>query len=245
MGQHEHHDHLSGAALSGAATVKDPVCGMKVNPATAAGSIERHGTTYYFCSQKCLAKFRQNPEQFVGDSPKSVVQASPGLSAPPGTQYTCPMHPEIVRDAAGVCPLCGMALEPIAPLAESPDANPELLDMTRRFWIGVALTTPLLLVMLAEFVPAIDPMRVLGHSALAWAQLDLGESRVIVDRDVDVLPTGTLVAMHAILQDALADLPEAAQLLDVQVHQLTDRRVLVAVGRRPGQSLSPRAVIPP
>jgi Cu+-exporting ATPase len=178
MGQHEHHDHLSGAALSGAATVKDPVCGMKVNPATAAGSIERHGTTYYFCSQKCLAKFRQNPEQFVGDSPKSVVQASPGLSAPPGTQYTCPMHPEIVRDAAGVCPLCGMALEPIAPQAECPDANPELLDMTRRFWIGLVLTVPILVemvlperILMAVMAPAAMQvlMLILATPVVLWA----------------------------------------------------------------------------
>jgi P-type Cu+ transporter len=178
MGQQDHHQHLDSAARSGAPTVKDPVCGMDVNPATAAGSIERHGTTYHFCSQKCLAKFKQNPEQFVGGSPKAVVQPSPELSAPPGTQYTCPMHPEIVRDAAGVCPICGMALEPIAPHAESADANPELLDMTRRFWIGLALTVPILVEMLlperilmAVMAPAAMQvlMLVLATPVVLWA----------------------------------------------------------------------------
>ncbi|MBV8134244.1 MAG: heavy metal translocating P-type ATPase [Deltaproteobacteria bacterium] len=147
MGQHEHHEHFRSPARSAAATVKDPVCGMNVDPATAAGSIERHGTTYYFCSQRCLAKFQQNPGKFVGDSPKSVIQPAAGPSAPPVVQYTCPMHPEIVRDGPGACPICGMALEPIAPQVESADADPELRGMTRRFWIGLALTTPILVEM--------------------------------------------------------------------------------------------------
>jgi P-type Cu+ transporter len=148
MGQHEHHQHHHDADVSGVATVKDPVCGMNVSPATAAGSVERHGTSYYFCSPKCIAKFKENPELFIGDSPKPVVQPSAAPSAPPGAQYTCPMHPEIVRDGAGVCPICGMALEPMAPRAEIAGANPELRDMTRRFWIGLALTIPILAEML-------------------------------------------------------------------------------------------------
>src|SRR5215469_12659647 len=138
MGQPEHHRHHHHAPISGAATVKDPVCGMDVNPATAAGSIERDGTSYYFCSHGCIEKFKENPHQFVGGSPKSEVQPSAALSAASAAHYTCPMHPEIVRDAPGVCPICGMALEPIALPAESADANPELRDMTRRFWIGFA-----------------------------------------------------------------------------------------------------------
>jgi Cu+-exporting ATPase len=95
-----------------------------------------------------------------------------------GTIWTCPMHPEIRRDAPGACPICGMALEPLEPTAEEGE-NAELADMTRRFWIGVALTAPLLLAMLAELVPAIDPMHVFGHTAVAWAQLALATPVVL------------------------------------------------------------------
>jgi len=158
--------------------VKDPVCGMNVNPATAAGSIERHGATYYFCSERCLAKFKQNPEQFVGDSPKSMILAAARLSAPPGARYTCPMHPEIVRDGPGACPICGMALEPIAPHPESADANPELQDMTRRFWAGLAFTIPILVemvlperIVMAMMAPAAMQrmMLILATPVVLWA----------------------------------------------------------------------------
>jgi len=88
------------------------------------------------------------------------------------------MHPEIRRDAPGSCPICGMALEPLEPKAEEGESA-ELVDMTRRFWIGVALTAPLLLAMLAEFVPAIDPMHRFGHSAVAWAQLAIATPVVL------------------------------------------------------------------
>jgi len=88
------------------------------------------------------------------------------------------MHPEIRRDAPGACPICGMALEPLEPKAEEGE-NAELVDMTRRFWIGVALTAPLLLAMLGEFVPAIDPMHRFGHAAVAWAQLALATPVVL------------------------------------------------------------------
>ena len=178
MGQHEDHERLHSSARSGAATVKDPVCGMNVNPTTAPGSVEHHGTTYYFCSQRCLTKFKQSPEEFVGDTPKSVIQPAARPTAPPGVQYTCPMHPEIVRDGAGACPICGMALEPIAPHAESVDADPELRDMTRRFWIGLALTIPILVEMVlperivtAVMAPAAMQrmMLILATPVVLWA----------------------------------------------------------------------------
>jgi P-type Cu+ transporter len=178
MGQHQHHEHLHSPTLPGAAIVKDPVCGMSVDPTTAPGSNEWHGTTYYFCSQKCLAEFQQNPEKFVGDSPKSVIQPAGRQSAPPGAQYTCPMHPEIVRDGAGACPICGMALEPIAPQAESADANSELRDMTRRFWVGLALTIPILVEMVLPeriVAPMMAPapmqktMLILATPVVLWA----------------------------------------------------------------------------
>ena len=88
------------------------------------------------------------------------------------------MHPEIRRDAPGACPICGMALEPLAPSAEEGESH-ELKDMTRRFWIGVALTTPLLWSMLGELFPAIDPMRLIPHSGVSWAQLVLATPVVL------------------------------------------------------------------
>src|SRR5262249_41522133 len=139
----------------GAVAVKDPVCGMDVDPATAAGSLEHRGRTYYFCSRHCLETFRSDPDRFAAGG-SSPVESPPGPNdlapllplKPPatGTTYTCPMHPEIVRDRPGSCPICGMALEPRAvPAAEEVESDPELVDMSRRFWISLVLTIPLLL----------------------------------------------------------------------------------------------------
>ena len=188
-----------------ARSAKDPVCGMTVDPRTAV-SFTHDGRKYYFCCDGCRDKFAANPRVYL-----EVVDASakrgdaahqpqagrhgelPGegdgahtsdRAGPPATAWTCPMHPEIRRDAPGACPICGMALEPLEPTAEEGE-NEELADMTRRFWIGVALTVPLLLAMLGEFVPAIDPMRVFGHTTVAWAQLALATpGRALVRRAV-------------------------------------------------------------
>src|SRR5688572_31558195 len=94
------------------------------------------------------------------------------------TAWTCPMHPEIRRAVPGACPICGMALEPLAPSAEEGE-NAELLDMTRRFWISLALTLPLLWSMLGEVVPPINPMRFVPHDAIAWGQLSLATPVVL------------------------------------------------------------------
>jgi len=116
----------------------DPVCLMKVLPETAVGKYEHKGRTYYFCSLRCVERFRANPDRFVG-SPK------PGALNPPSEIvqgfYTCPMHPEIRQPGPGSCPKCGMALEPEMITAEE-EENPELTDMTRRFWIGAGLSLP-------------------------------------------------------------------------------------------------------
>jgi Cu+-exporting ATPase len=147
----------------------DPVCGMTVDPGTAA-SLTHADRTYYFCCEGCRSAFAADPNKYVIGATRATNRSA--------ALWTCPMHPEIRRDAPGACPICGMALEPLEPTAEEGD-NVELADMTRRFWIGVALTAPLLAAMLAEFVPAIDPMRLLGHAALAWAQLVLATPVVI------------------------------------------------------------------
>jgi P-type Cu+ transporter len=167
--------------------VKDPVCGMDVAPEQAAGSADYAGTTYYFCSAGCLAKFRADPVRYArapgkphppqshGASPQTAV---PAPSAPPASaEWTCPMHPEIVRPGPGICPICGMALEPrTVALEEGP--NPELTDMTRRFWVGTALTGPLLLAMLAGILPGGRP-HALMSPAWRWIELALATPVVL------------------------------------------------------------------
>nr|WP_283805559.1 heavy metal translocating P-type ATPase [Bradyrhizobium tropiciagri] len=112
----------------------DPVCGMKVNPATAKHRLSYKGEEYLFCSGRCRERFEAEPEKYL--KPR---EAEP--PAPAGTIYTCPMHPEVRQVGPGSCPICGMALEPEqVSLDDGPD--PELIDMTRRFWIGLALTLP-------------------------------------------------------------------------------------------------------
>ena len=112
---------------------KDPVCGMTVDPATAKHSFAHGGTDYHFCSAGCRTKFAADPDSYL--IPKAPQ------SAKPGTVYTCPMHPEIRRDGPAGCPICGMALEPLEVTAEA-GPNHELEDMSRRFWIGLVLALP-------------------------------------------------------------------------------------------------------
>ncbi len=129
---HEHHHH-GGADPAG--TARDPVCGMSVDPETSKYRFEYRGSTYHFCSDGCRTKFEADPQEYLD---KSKLDTPP---APAGTIYTCPMHPEIRQVGPGTCPICGMALEPeVASLDAQP--NPELADMTRRFWIGGALSVP-------------------------------------------------------------------------------------------------------
>jgi len=130
----------------------DPVCGMTVDPAKAAGSAEHAGSKYFFCSKHCLAKFQADPPKYAGKAPAAPAPA------PAGAEYTCPMHPEIVRDRPGNCPICGMALVPVAGAQED---NAELRDMTRRFWVSAVLSVPLLLVAMAPMFGVMQPLRYL------------------------------------------------------------------------------------
>jgi len=116
----------------------DPVCGMKVSIPTAEHIITHHGEKYYFCSSRCEEKFVAAPETYLGDRP-------PAEEMPAGTRYTCPMHPEIIRDQPGDCPKCGMALEPMGVPTGDEGPNPELIDFTRRFWVGLILSLPILI----------------------------------------------------------------------------------------------------
>ena len=128
---------------------KDPVCGMDVDPSTAAGHSDHQGQTYYFCSKSCKTKFDANPQRYLN---ADQVTPEPMAAPVPGVTYTCPMHPEVQQDHPGSCPKCGMALEPLSPTIE--EENPELRDMTRRFWISLILTLPVFLLGMADvFLP--------------------------------------------------------------------------------------------
>ncbi len=119
-----------------AAAVIDPVCGMAVDPARTQHHAEHDGRTRHFCSARCRERFLAEPRRFLAPPLPSVEEEAP---APPGTLYTCPMDPEIVRDAPGVCPICGMALEPMLPSLDDGE-SPELVDFRRRFWWSLPLT---------------------------------------------------------------------------------------------------------
>jgi Cu+-exporting ATPase len=141
---HGHHGHAVGSEGPGTANkAKDPVCGMMVDPASTAHVLEHAGTKYYFCCDGCLAMFKADPEKYL-----AKAGPAPAPIAPKGARYTCPMHPEIVQVGPGSCPKCGMALVPVAG-AQEDDA--ELRDMTRRFWVSLVLSVPI--VLLAMVLP--------------------------------------------------------------------------------------------
>ena len=128
------HDHHHASAAEG---LRDPVCGMTIDAKITAHRQSFAGHTYYFCSTGCQAKFAVDPRKYLG----SGAGKPPPPPVPPGTIYTCPMHPQIRQPGPGSCPICGMALEPMLPTAAA-GPNPELVDMSRRFWIGLVLAIP-------------------------------------------------------------------------------------------------------
>ncbi len=215
--EHEHGSHKA------AAGVKDPVCGMNVDPDGAAGSYEHEGKRYYFCSKHCLEKFRADPAAWTGgpalvslEGPAPAPASTHMKKAPPAkggwtcpmhpevkadspgacpkcgmaleplqpaavagaVEYTCPMHPEIVRPQPGSCPICGMALEPrTAGAAE--EENPELRDMTRRFWVSLALSVPVLLLAMGELIPGNPLAQIASFHTRLWIQLALSTPVVL------------------------------------------------------------------
>ncbi|HYI86422.1 MAG TPA: heavy metal translocating P-type ATPase, partial [Burkholderiales bacterium] len=120
----------------------DPVCGMTVDPASAAGHVDHQGKTYHFCSQHCLHAFKADPEKFLGKKTASAPVKA-------GAQYTCPMHPEIMQIGPGSCPKCGMAL---VPMEGGEEDDTELRDLTRRLWVSAALSAPLVLIAMAPML---------------------------------------------------------------------------------------------
>jgi Cu+-exporting ATPase len=127
----------------------DPVCGMTVEEAEAAASHEHDGVTYYFCNPGCLERFTDDPAKFLNPADSTPAPVAFVASPQPGIQYTCPMHPEVVRDRPGPCPLCGMALEPRT-VAPTDAPNPELVDMTRRFRLAALLAAPVVVATMAD-----------------------------------------------------------------------------------------------
>ena len=168
-------NHLSEHRSSTTPLVKDPVCGMDVDPSASEHRAEHEGSTYHFCSGHCRAKFEASPETYL--EPYVDQAAAPTAATGEVTEWTCPMHPEIRRPGPGSCPICGMALEPVTVTAET-GPSPELADMTRRFWVGVALSIPVLVLgMGGDLFPALH--EVVSARASAWLQLVLASPVVL------------------------------------------------------------------
>ena len=180
----------------------DPVCGMTVDPARAAGHVDHDGTTYYFCSKGCVAKFTADPKKYLSGTREPMAHAGPasmplltigGLKkrppAPspnpaPGTlnpepvEYVCPMDPEVLSDRPGACPVCGMALEPrVTALGDAP--NPELVDMTRRFWIGVVLGAPVFVLTMGDMLSGGTLGHRIGTTWVNWISFALATPVVL------------------------------------------------------------------
>ncbi|HBG25993.1 MAG: haloacid dehalogenase [Planctomycetes bacterium GWF2_41_51] len=152
----------------------DPVCGMTVQPLQAAAIKTYKNKDYYFCSNKCAQKFEAEPQKFLSEKPA----AKPSEETDTDAIYTCPMHPEVRQKGPGSCPMCGMALEPEEETAEE-KSNPELISMTRRFWISVILTAPIVFIAMGhhifpKFIESIASMH-----ALHWFELMLATPVVL------------------------------------------------------------------
>ena len=195
-------------------TVKDPVCGMDVVPATSKHKVELEGQAYYFCSASCAQKFQADPQKYLSGQTKGALPAPQRSKLAPGgtayvcpmcpevresapvpcpkcgmalepenpvasrVEYTCPMHPDVVRSEPGFCPICGMALEPRTVTAHQQE-NPELADMSLRFWIALALTTPLLAAAMADMLPGMPVQHALPGGWLPWLELALASPVVL------------------------------------------------------------------
>jgi len=201
--QHESHAAAVPTPSASASSVRDPVCGMQVNPSRNAGSFEFSGLAYYFCSRGCLEKFKADPEKFLANPPEhahahtrvpsplvgisslgaakppapSVALAS-SSSAPAAQSYTCPMHPEVVRSEPGSCRICGMALEPrVVEVTEQ--RNPELEDMSLRFRACAGLTLPVFLMAMAAHLPGHPLDAFASPTTQAWLQFVLATPVVL------------------------------------------------------------------
>jgi Cu+-exporting ATPase len=154
-------------------TVKDPVCNMDVDPAATPHHHDHGGRTYHFCGQGCLTKFSGDPEHYLSGAHRRAAE-----NAPADAEYTCPMHPEIVQVGPGSCPICGMALEPMMVTAEAAP-NHELIDFTRRFWVGLVFALPLLIMAMGDMLPGLSFHGILPGASFGWTQLVLAAPVVL------------------------------------------------------------------
>ncbi len=174
--------------------IRDPVCGMDVDPASAAATVEHGGGTYHFCSPHCEKKFRAEPQKYLGSKPANSQAcchhgAEPhhemkpvAASAPPAAsaaRYTCPMHPEVISDKPGDCPKCGMALEPMEFSADMGEANPELDSMARRFWVCLTLSLPVFILEMAPHLGGAHLLESVSPRMLIFIQLTLATPVVL------------------------------------------------------------------
>ena len=165
-------DHdIKASAESDAVITLDPVCGMTVDPEVGKPTQDHDGHIYHFCSASCRDKFAAAPDDYLKERP------APALT-PEGTKYTCPMHPEIIRDEFGDCPLCGMALEPMSVPDGDTGPNPELVDFTKRFWISALCSAPLLLLAMGPMI-GLPVRQWVGEAAAKWLELALATPVVL------------------------------------------------------------------
>jgi Cu+-exporting ATPase len=169
MPDHAHHDHSKAAHDDGAKTATDPVCGMKVDPLTTEHHATQGGQTFHFCSSDCRTKFVAQPAKYLEKDQR------PAAVAPEGAIYTCPMHSQIRQVGPGFCPICGMALEPVTVAAEDGPSR-ELTDMSRRFWVGLALTAPVFALEMGGHLTGL--MVLMGRTSI-WIQMVLATPVVL------------------------------------------------------------------
>ena len=174
---HGHHDHGAHAGhhhhgpAADAVKVKDPVCGMMVDPHSTPHRAQYEGRPYYFCSSGCQSKFMAEPAKYVEPTAPGKAEA-----VPEGTIYTCPMHPQIRQVGPGSCPICGMALEPVVATAETGPSH-ELVDMTRRFWIGLVLSLPVVALEMGGHLTGLS--HYIGQQTSNWIQMLLATPVVL------------------------------------------------------------------
>ncbi len=213
--------HTNATAIQTAMETQiDPVCGMEVDPARAAATVEHKNQTFYFCNPHCAERFRQEPERYLqrdrANQPLSVVDetqpssasskgkvyvcpmdpevrdAAPGpcpkcgMELEPETplavtciQYTCPMHPDVVESEPGACPVCGMALEPTAAPSAAEGPSPELRDMTRRFWLSLVISVPLIFIAMANSIPGQPLANLVAPRLMNWIEFVLATPVVL------------------------------------------------------------------
>ncbi len=177
MGPEHQPDHLT-SPNPAVPSARDPVCGMNVDPQNPKGGSTQHqGQTYYFCNPRCREKFRAEPEKYLALRPGGQGTQVQQPAAAAAVEHTCPMHPDVRQQDPGSCPVCGMALEP-ATLTPALEANPELADMTRRFWVSLAMSLPVLLMAMSDLIPGQPVQHHLGRG-LNWFELVLATPVVL------------------------------------------------------------------